>query len=88
MSRRYQSGIGKALHAHAAYAQAGKVHALRGVYAQACAHLFDWGGGMTPNAICMLCLGHVGIEESLAYTTLLVDMGTMPRASLGAFRAA
>ena len=71
-SRRYQSGLGRALRASAAFGPCVKVHALRGLYACLAARLFDWGDA-SHAFVAMHLLGHAGLQESLVYTSFHLD---------------
>lgn len=71
-SRRYQSGLGRALRACAALQPCAKVHALRGLYACLAVRLFDWGDA-SPAFVAMHLLGHAGLQESLVYTSFHLD---------------
>ena len=84
LSRSYQSWLGRALHADPVFAQAGRVHALRAIYACMCVRLFEWNEDFSPAYIAMSVLGHASLSESLVYTpyTLGDDFGAEP--SLGA----
>ena len=82
VSRRYQSNLGQRMRTIPAYATARRVHGLRGAYANACVHLFEW-GTWTPNAVIMHVLGHCGVEESLAYAVVRVSLCEAAKGSLG-----
>ena len=83
-SRRFQSWFGRALGAHAVFGQAGRVHALRGVYACMCARLFEWDDDYSDAYIAMGVLGHAGLHESLSYTPFHLGDGFAAEPRLGA----
>ena len=86
ISRRYQSNLGQRLRSLPAYASARRVHGLRGAYANACVHLFDW-DCLSPNAVIMRVLGHANIEESLAYSLVRVRFRQWSAGALGVVAA-
>ena len=71
VSRRYQSELGKYLHRCPAYAQAGWVHNLRGVYAIMCYHSIDWKVDAKPLLLLAVTrfLGNEAQHRAIAYTT-------------------
>lgn len=72
LSRAYQSWLGRALAKHAVLHQAGRVHALRAIYACMCARLFEWDDDYSPAFVAMRVLGHASLGESLVYTPYLL----------------
>ena len=68
----YQSWLGRALAKHAVLRQAGRVHALRAIYACMCARLFEWDDDYSPAFVAMRVLGHASLGESLVYTPYLL----------------
>lgn len=69
-SRRYQSALHqKLVEWSGPWTQCGCVHGLRGAYACMALRLFEW-GSRSPAYVTMCILGHVGLHESLVYTTM------------------
>ena len=83
-SQSLQSHLGRALAAHPVYRAAGRVHALRGIYACMCARLFEWDGDYSDAYVAMGVLGHAGLGESLVYTPVHLGDGFDAEPRLGA----
>ena len=83
-SRSLQSLLGRALAADPVFRAAGRVHALRGVYACMCARLFEWDGDYSDALIAMGVLGHAGLGESLVYTPVHLGDAFAAEPRLGA----
>ena len=67
-SQKYQSWLRRWLLSHPVLCQAGTVHSLRGLYARMTFRLFTW-GDYSEAFVVMKVLGHVGLSETLVYTT-------------------
>ena len=80
-SRRYQSWLSRALAGDPVWAQCGRIHALRGLYACMCVRLFDWDEDYSEAFLAMSVLGHTGLGESLVYTPFNLgdDFASEPR---------
>jgi len=72
VSQTYQSGLGQHLHKHKIFGPAKKVHTLRGIYGKLVFKMFEC-YPYTEISIVQQCLGHVKLEEALAYVALQVD---------------
>ena len=79
----YQSALGRHLATHRVWAQCGKVHALRGLYACMALRLFDWEGDESDAFVAMCILGHAGLQESLVYTPFHLGTDFAEEATLG-----
>lgn len=84
VSRKYQSLLGRALHARPLWTDARKVHGLRGVYACMVLKLFEWDDGASDAYVAMRVLGHAGLAESLVYTPYRLGRDFSQEPSLGA----
>lgn len=83
LSRAYQSWLGRALAKHPVLRQAGRVHALRAVYACMCARLFEWDDDYSPAYVAMRVLGHASLGESLVYTPYMLGADFEQEPTLG-----
>jgi integrase len=84
-SQMYQSWLRRTMLQHPVLRQAGKVHALRGLYARMAYRLFDWGDDYSEAFVVMQVLGHAGLGESLVYTAFHIgEFGE--EAALGTFQ--
>ena len=71
-TRRYQSLLSRSLAADDVWRPCRRVHGLRAIYASMALRLFDWAAvdpPPSPSYVAMSILGHVGLSESLVYTT-------------------
>ena len=68
VSQKYQSWLRRTLLDHPVLQQVGKVHALRGLYARMAYRLFEW-EDYSEAFVVMHILGHLGLAESLVYTS-------------------
>ena len=71
VSQTYQSGLCQYLHKHAVFKNVSRVHALRGIYAKLVFQMFEC-HPYTEICTVQRCLGHVKLEEALAYIALEV----------------
>ena len=69
VSQKYQSLLRRTMLTHPVLHQAGRVHALRGLYARMTYRLFDWKDDYSEAFVVMHVLGHLGLNESLVYTS-------------------
>lgn len=84
VSQKYQSWLRRSLLGHPDLCQAGKVHALRGLYARMVYRLFDWEtDGYSEAFVVMRVLGHAGLTESLVYTPFHLGEDFANEPSLG-----
>lgn len=86
VSQKYQSWLRRSMLKHDVLAQAGKVHALRGLYARMAYRLFDWEDDFSEAYVVMHILGHSDITESLVYTACHLGAGFHEEPGLGTFR--
>ena len=80
-SVRYQRTLSRHLRAHPIWKQAGRVHALRGVYTCMALRLFEWEA--SDAYVAMSILGHAGLSESLVYTPFSLGSSFVDEPPLG-----
>lgn len=86
LSTKYQSWLSRNLSSHPIFNQVGHPHSLRGIYAKMAIRLFDWDGDYTEAYIVMNILGHASLQESLVYTTFILNAEFQNEPCLGSMK--